>query len=111
MTSFAISFSTPFASGLKTQMIKLVQNEMDPEAAGGQTKAAWQGLHLLPQIPFPFQKGSMLGSTPWSGRQAQDSGVQNQLLSQHLRQCRRQWLLEGSLLTNTAMGQLKFTVI
>lgn len=67
MISFATSFSTSFASGLKTQMIKLVQNIMGPEAAGGQTKTAWQGLqHHLPQIPFPFRKGSMLVSTPWS---------------------------------------------
>lgn len=95
MISFTTSFSTSFASGLKTQMIKLVQNIMGPEAAGGQTKTAWQGLqHHLPQIPF--QKGSMLVSTPWSGREAQDLRVQNQLLSQHLRQCGRQWLLEGS---------------
>lgn len=39
MNSFATSFSI-VASGLKTQLIKLVQNEMDPEAAEGQTKAA-----------------------------------------------------------------------
>lgn len=62
-------------------MVKLVQNQMGPEAAGGQTKTAWQGLqHHLPQIPFPFQKGSVLVSTPWSER-SPDSGVQNQLLS------------------------------
>lgn len=48
MNSFATSFSTSFASGLKTQMIKLVQNEMDPEAAGHQTNTAWQSLHLTP---------------------------------------------------------------
>lgn len=66
MNSFASSFCTSFASGLKTQVmkLKLVQNEMDPEAAGGQ-KTAWQGLHLLPHIPF--QKGSTSVSTPWSG--------------------------------------------
>lgn len=40
MKSFATSFSTSFASGLKTQVIKLVQNEQDPEAAGGQSNTA-----------------------------------------------------------------------
>lgn len=59
---------------------------MDPEAAEGQTNTAWQGLPLTPTYPFPFQKGFTSVSTPWSGREAQDSGAQNQLLCQHLRQ-------------------------
>lgn len=55
---------------------------MDPEAAGGQTDRSWQGLHLSPTHSFPEVLDISL----------QDFGLQNQLLSQHL----RQWLLDGS---------------
>lgn len=49
---------------------------------------------LTPHTPFPFQKGSTLVSKEWKRSTALWST--KQLLSQYLRQCRRQWLLEGS---------------
>lgn len=49
-------FATSFASGLKTQVIKLVQNEKDPEAAGGQSNRASQGLHLTPTYSFSLSE-------------------------------------------------------
>lgn len=55
------SFATCFASGLKTKVIKLVQNEMDPEAAGGQTNKAW--LAPYPHILlFPFRMALLYSS-------------------------------------------------
>lgn len=56
MKSFATSFSTSFASGLKTQVIKLLQNEEDLEAAGGHSNMAWQGLHLTPIYSFSLSE-------------------------------------------------------
>lgn len=49
-------FATSFASGLKTRVIKLVQNEKDPEAAGGQSNRASQGLHLTPTYSFSLSE-------------------------------------------------------
>lgn len=49
-------FATSFASGLKTRVIKLVQNEKDPEAAGGQSNRALQGLHLTPTYSFSLSE-------------------------------------------------------